>query len=49
MESHEVGIVVDFEEMPKKSQPDFRAFIGEFGAGVACRRIEIDDCAARAR
>ncbi len=30
-ESHQVGIVVDFEEVPKKSQADFRAFIGEFG------------------
>ena len=39
VESHQSGIVVDFEEVPKKSQPEFKKFIGEFapelhGAGL---------------
>ncbi|MGB2628471.1 MAG: glycosyltransferase [Candidatus Acidiferrum sp.] len=39
VEAKEVGIVVDFEEIPQKSQPDFKAFIGELapslhGAGL---------------
>jgi peptidoglycan-N-acetylglucosamine deacetylase len=39
VESHEAGIVVDFEEIPTKSQPEFRKFISELapvlhGAGL---------------
>ena len=39
VEAKEVGIVVDFEEIPEKSQPDFKAFIRELapslhGAGM---------------
>jgi hypothetical protein len=39
VESNEVGIVVDFEEIPEKSQPAFKDFIREFapalhGAGL---------------
>ncbi len=39
VESHQAGIVVDFEEIPDKSQPQFRQFINEFapvlhGAGL---------------
>ncbi|HEY4977813.1 MAG TPA: glycosyltransferase [Candidatus Acidoferrum sp.] len=39
VESHQSGIVVDFEEIPDKSQPEFRQFINEFapvlhGAGL---------------
>lgn len=39
VESHQAGIVVDFEEVPEKSQAEFRQFIGEFapvlhGAGL---------------
>jgi cellulose synthase/poly-beta-1,6-N-acetylglucosamine synthase-like glycosyltransferase/spore germination protein YaaH/peptidoglycan/xylan/chitin deacetylase (PgdA/CDA1 family) len=39
LESHQVGIVVDFEEIPEKSQPGFKDFIREFapalhGAGL---------------
>ncbi len=39
VESHQSGIVVDFEEVPEKSQTEFKKFIGEFapvlhGAGL---------------
>src|SRR6266704_118230 len=36
-ESHEAGIVVDFEEVPDSSQAHFRAFIGEFAASGRSR------------
>ena len=34
VESHEAGIVVDFEEVPDASQGHFRAFIGELGLAM---------------
>jgi peptidoglycan-N-acetylglucosamine deacetylase len=34
VESHQSGIVVDFEEVPLKSQPNFRQFIAELGSGL---------------
>jgi len=34
VQSHEVGIVVDFEEIPEKSQPHFRKFIGQLGPAI---------------
>jgi cellulose synthase/poly-beta-1,6-N-acetylglucosamine synthase-like glycosyltransferase/peptidoglycan/xylan/chitin deacetylase (PgdA/CDA1 family) len=34
MEAHQSGIVVDFEEVPLKSQPNFREFIAELGPGL---------------
>ncbi|MGB8325408.1 MAG: glycosyltransferase [Candidatus Acidiferrum sp.] len=34
VQSHEVGIVVDFEEIPEKSQPRFRKFIGQLGPAI---------------
>src|SRR6266478_1383145 len=34
VESHEAGIVVDFEEVPDASQVHFRAFIGELAAAL---------------
>jgi len=34
IEAHQAGIVVDFEEVPEKSQPDFRAFIGELAPAL---------------
>jgi len=34
VESKQAGIVVDFEEVPEKSQPDFRAFIGEMAPAL---------------
>jgi cellulose synthase/poly-beta-1,6-N-acetylglucosamine synthase-like glycosyltransferase/peptidoglycan/xylan/chitin deacetylase (PgdA/CDA1 family)/spore germination protein YaaH len=33
-EAHQVGIVVDFEEVPPKSQPEFRQFISEFAPAL---------------
>jgi cellulose synthase/poly-beta-1,6-N-acetylglucosamine synthase-like glycosyltransferase/peptidoglycan/xylan/chitin deacetylase (PgdA/CDA1 family)/spore germination protein YaaH len=32
--AHEAGIVVDFEEIPTKSQPHFREFIRDFGPAL---------------
>jgi cellulose synthase/poly-beta-1,6-N-acetylglucosamine synthase-like glycosyltransferase/peptidoglycan/xylan/chitin deacetylase (PgdA/CDA1 family)/spore germination protein YaaH len=34
LEWREVGLVVDFEEVPEKSQPNFRKFIGELGPAL---------------
>jgi len=34
VESHEAGIIVDFEEIPTKSQPHFREFIREFAPAL---------------
>ncbi len=34
VESHEAGIVVDFEEVPDASQPHFREFIGELAPAL---------------
>jgi cellulose synthase/poly-beta-1,6-N-acetylglucosamine synthase-like glycosyltransferase/peptidoglycan/xylan/chitin deacetylase (PgdA/CDA1 family) len=34
VEAHQSGIVVDFEEVPLKSQPNFRQFIAELGPGL---------------
>src|SRR5258707_7344593 len=34
VESHEAGIVVDFEEVPDASQAHFRAFIGELAPAM---------------
>ena len=34
VESHEAGIVVDFEEIPTKSQPEFQLFISELAPGL---------------
>jgi peptidoglycan-N-acetylglucosamine deacetylase len=34
VEAHQSGIVVDFEEVPMKSQPHFREFIAELGPGL---------------
>jgi len=34
VEAHQSGIVVDFEEVPLKSQPNFREFIAELGPGL---------------
>jgi cellulose synthase/poly-beta-1,6-N-acetylglucosamine synthase-like glycosyltransferase/peptidoglycan/xylan/chitin deacetylase (PgdA/CDA1 family) len=34
VEAHQAGIVVDFEEVPLKSQPHFREFIGELAPAL---------------
>jgi peptidoglycan-N-acetylglucosamine deacetylase len=34
VQAHQSGIVVDFEEVPLKSQPNFRQFIAELGPGL---------------
>jgi peptidoglycan-N-acetylglucosamine deacetylase len=34
MDSHQAGIVVDFEEVPDKTQPRFREFIAELGPAL---------------
>ncbi len=47
VESHEAGIVVDFEEIPTKSQPEFQLFISELAPVAAWGRIEIDGGIAR--
>src|SRR5579859_6070783 len=41
VESKQAGIVVDFEEVPLKSQPDFRAFIGELGPALHAVGLKI--------
>jgi len=41
IESKQAGIVVDFEEVPEKSQPDFRAFIGELGPALHAVGLKI--------
>ena len=33
--------MVDFEEVPKKSQPDFRAFIGEFAPALHAAGLKL--------
>jgi peptidoglycan-N-acetylglucosamine deacetylase len=40
-QSHQVGIVVDFEEVPVKSQADFRAFIGEFSPALHAAGLKL--------
>jgi peptidoglycan-N-acetylglucosamine deacetylase len=34
VEGHQAGIVVDFEEVPLKSQPNFREFVGELAPAL---------------
>src|SRR5882757_6627753 len=34
VESHQAGIVVDFEQMPDKNQPEYREFIGELAPAL---------------
>src|SRR5215813_4047132 len=41
VESRQAGIVVDFEEVPEKSQPDFRAFIGELAPALHAVGLKI--------
>lgn len=41
IQSHQAGIVVDFEEVPVKSQPDFRAFIGELASALHAVGLKI--------
>jgi peptidoglycan-N-acetylglucosamine deacetylase len=41
VESHQSGIVVDFEEVPLKSQPDFRQFIAELGPGLHAAGLKL--------
>src|SRR5260370_25900889 len=41
VESHEAGIVVDFEEVPNASQAHFRAFIGEWGPALHSRGLKL--------
>jgi cellulose synthase/poly-beta-1,6-N-acetylglucosamine synthase-like glycosyltransferase/spore germination protein YaaH/peptidoglycan/xylan/chitin deacetylase (PgdA/CDA1 family) len=41
IESHQAGIVVDFEEVPEKSQRDFRAFIGELAPALHAVGLKI--------
>ncbi len=41
VESHEAGIVVDFEEVPNASQAHFRAFIGELGPALHSRGLKL--------
>src|SRR5215467_8009519 len=39
--AHQAGIVVDFEEMPDKSQPDYRTFIGELASALHAVGLKI--------
>jgi peptidoglycan-N-acetylglucosamine deacetylase len=41
VEAHQVGIVVDFEEVPLKSQPNFRQFIAELGPGLHAAGLKL--------
>ncbi|MGB7434900.1 MAG: glycosyl hydrolase family 18 protein, partial [Candidatus Acidiferrum sp.] len=34
VDAHQPGIVLDFEEVPLKNQPDFRQFVAELAAGL---------------
>ena len=49
-QNHFAGLVVDFEEIPDKSQKDFSAFhLRAYGSGPAQLEIETDGCASRSR
>jgi peptidoglycan-N-acetylglucosamine deacetylase len=39
--SHEAGLVVDFEEVPDKSQKDYRAFTAELAAGMHAAGLKL--------
>src|SRR5262249_27342809 len=41
VEAHQAGIVVDFEEMPDKSQSDYRTFIGELAPAMHAVGLKI--------
>jgi len=41
VESHQAGIVVDFEQMPDKNQPDYRTFIGELAPALHAVGLKI--------
>jgi cellulose synthase/poly-beta-1,6-N-acetylglucosamine synthase-like glycosyltransferase/spore germination protein YaaH/peptidoglycan/xylan/chitin deacetylase (PgdA/CDA1 family) len=41
IQSHQAGIIVDFEEVPEKSQADFRAFIGELAPALHAVGLKI--------
>lgn len=41
IQSRQAGIIVDFEEVPQKSQPDFRAFIGELAPALHAVGLKI--------
>jgi peptidoglycan-N-acetylglucosamine deacetylase len=41
VDAHQVGIVLDFEEVPDKSQKDFRQFGGELAAGLHAANLKL--------
>jgi cellulose synthase/poly-beta-1,6-N-acetylglucosamine synthase-like glycosyltransferase/peptidoglycan/xylan/chitin deacetylase (PgdA/CDA1 family)/spore germination protein YaaH len=41
VQSHEAGLVVDFEEVPDKSQKDYRAFAAELAAGMHAAGLKL--------
>jgi len=41
VEAHQSGIVVDFEEVPLKSQPNFRQFIAELAQGLHTANLKL--------
>jgi cellulose synthase/poly-beta-1,6-N-acetylglucosamine synthase-like glycosyltransferase/peptidoglycan/xylan/chitin deacetylase (PgdA/CDA1 family)/spore germination protein YaaH len=41
VESHQAGIVVDFEMMPDKNQPDYREFVGELAPALHAVGLKI--------
>ncbi len=41
VEARQAGIVVDFEEVPLKSQPNFRQFIAELGPGLHAAGLKL--------
>ncbi|MBS1840343.1 MAG: glycosyltransferase [Acidobacteria bacterium] len=41
IQSHQAGIIVDFEEVPEKSQANFRAFIGELAPALHAVGLKI--------
>jgi cellulose synthase/poly-beta-1,6-N-acetylglucosamine synthase-like glycosyltransferase/peptidoglycan/xylan/chitin deacetylase (PgdA/CDA1 family)/spore germination protein YaaH len=41
VQSHEAGLVVDFEEVPGKSQKDYRAFAAELAAGMHAAGLKL--------
>ena len=49
VESHEAGIVVDFESIPDKSQPNFREFVSELGSALHSVGLKLMVEAARSR
>ncbi len=41
VQSHEAGLIVDFEEVPDKSQKDYRAFAAELSAGMHAAGLKL--------